>query len=249
MMRRVATAGLLATAVGGPYVATETEVGRGMTSRVTASVEGTAAKAGLALGSPPPNSHYDTESLWHRTLGPRDLAGLGAARPVASLAGGPVHDFRDLLRFDITPEWIASRFSRVTTVLAELQLDGLRVPLVSGTEADDVAGTVTYYFDRGGRLQRISLHGFTGDATRLSQTMQQYYNLRPQPTLDAGVYASYWNGYPTSVLKVSRVPVMYADAPRAQYTVFLELNQPNLQYGLSAEAARIVSSARDVGRW
>lgn len=246
MMRRMAAAGIIATAVGGPYMVTETEVGRTLSGQVR-SVVGSASD-GTLLSASDPNAHQTTEKLWDSRIGSRDLEKF-ATTGTQRIAGGPVADFRDVLRFDISPGWVAEHFSRVTTVLSDLRLEGLRVPIVTGTKTDDIAGTVTYYFRPDHRLQRICLHGFTGDPTRLVETMTTNYRMKPRPTLDAGVYTIDWNGGPTSVLKVTRAPIMYADATRAQHTIFLELNQPDLEYGLSREAAQIVGADWFTGRW
>ncbi len=132
------------------------------------------------------------------------------------------------MRFDISPDWLMQRFSRVSTVLADLQLEGLRVPIVTGTRADDLAGTLTYYFDRTDKLQRVTLHGFTGDPNRLVGTMTQHYGMSREPSLEAGVYTKRWNGQPVHFLRMTHAPVVYSDAIHQKYTVFLELNQPNL---------------------
>lgn len=173
----------------------------------------------------------------------------GAATAGASLVGHPVSDLREVLRFDISPQWVTERFSRVTTVLADLQLDGLRVPLVTGTGADDLAGSISYYFDQSARLQRVMLHGFTGDPNAVVATMTEHYGLQSEPTLEAGVYSKRWNGMPVHFLRISRAPIVYSDAVHLKYIVFLELNQPDLRYGISPEAQRIVSADRSTGRW
>ena len=154
-----------------------------------------------------------------------------------------------MLRFDISPQWVTERFSRVTTVLADLQLDGLRVPLVTGTGADDLAGSISYYFDHSAHLQRVMLHGFTGDPNAVVSTMTEHYGLQSEPTLEAGVYSKRWNGAPVHFLRITRAPIVYSDALHHKYIVFLELNQPDLRYGISAEAQRIVSADRSTGRW
>lgn len=246
MFRQVATAGVIAAAVGGPYVATETDLGKSLTGAINTSMSSSGEL--LADGSQAANPHYATEQLWDRKLSARDLENFAHPNP-QSLSGGPVADFRDVLRFDITPAWVSQRYSRVTTVLSELRLEGLRVPIVTGTKPDDIAGSITYYFRHDQSLQRVVLHGFTGDPNRLISLMTQHYGMSPQPTLDTGVYTINWNGGPTSVLKVTRAPVMYADATRSQHTVFLELNQPHLEYGLSSEASKIVTADRSTGRW
>lgn len=168
---------------------------------------------------------------------------------VSHLAGNNVADIREALRFDLTPPMILERFSRVSTVLADLQLEGLRVPVVTGIRADDLAGTLTYYFDHSGKIQRVNLHGFTGDTERIVSTLTNHYGLQAERALDAGVYTRRWNGIPVHLLRITHAPVVFSDAVHQKYTLFLELNQPNLQYGISEEARRIVQTDRWTGRW
>jgi hypothetical protein len=246
MLRQFATAGAIAAAVGGPFVVSETDLGRSMTTHVKGVFDATGSVSDS--GSPVDNAHHATETLWDDRIGPRDLQSFHETE-LKTLAGGPIADFRDVLRFDISPSWVNGHFARVTTVLSELQLEGMRVPIVTGTKTDDIAGTLSYFFRHDHQLQRVTLHGFTGDATRIVNVMTEFYGMKPRPTLDTGVYTIEWNGAPTSVLKVTRAPVMYADAIRNQHTVFLELNQPHMDYGLSPEASRIVKSDWSTGRW
>lgn len=175
--------------------------------------------------------------------------GPGGVTPGGALVGGPIYDLREVLRFDISPEWVTSRFSRVTTVLADTELEGLRVPLVTGTGPADLAGSITYYFDTSGKLQRVMLHAFTGDASRVVATMTQHYGLQSEPSLDAGVYTRRWNAMPVHFLRLTRAPVVYSDALHHKLTVYLELNQPDLRYGISTEAQRIIDADRRTGRW
>ena len=123
------------------------------------------------------------------------------------------------------------------------------MPEVTGTQADDVAGTLTYYFDQSRKLQRVMVHGFTGDPSKLVEIMTKHYGLRHEPTLEAGVFTRRWNGRPVHFLRLSRAPVVYSDAVHQKYTVFLELNQPDLAFGISPEAQRIVNSDQRSGRW
>lgn len=182
------------------------------------------------------------------TSGMTGVAATGYNNPTA-LVGGPIYDLREVLRFDISPEWVTSRFSRVTTVLADTELEGLRVPLVTGIGPADLAGSITYYFDGAGKLQRVMLHAFTGDASRVVATMTQFYGLQAEPSLDAGVYTRRWNAMPVHFLRLTRAPVVYSDALHHKLTVYLELNQPDLRYGISTEAQRIIDADRRTGRW
>lgn len=190
-------------------------------------------------------------------VGAADLSGISGMTNVgaagfsngSALVGGPIYDLREVLRFDISPEWVTSRFSRVTTVLADTELEGLRVPLVTGIGPADLAGSITYYFDASGKLQRVMLHAFTGDASRVVATMTQFYGLQAEPSLDAGVYTRRWNATPVHFLRLTRAPIVYSDALHHKLTVYLELNQPDLRYGISTEAQRIIDADRRTGRW
>jgi len=252
---------MLAMMAGGMYFALETDPGRDAVSSIMSSIQGDATtlvstggeEAGYAN-----HAHHEVEKL-RQAQGERYRYGqqmaekLGAipADPTAApkLVGAHVSDLREVLRFDITPRWVIDRFARVTTVLADVHLEGLRVPIVTGTRPDDIAGTLTYYFDAADKLQRITIHGFTGDANRVVTTMTQFYGLGREPSLEAGVYTKRWNGEPVHFLRITHAPVVYSDAVHQKYTVFLELNEPNIPYGISLEARRIVTSDRGSGRW
>lgn len=262
MFRRVATLAMLATAAGGPYVASETQWGRGAAAQVASLLSGDsqadADDSGSETSGNGTHAHRQTESLWQAdpqqyrydpALASK-LGGLPAdAENRPSLVGAEISDLREVLRFDITPEWVAQRFSRVSTVLADLKLKGLRVPIVTGTRADDMAGALTYYFDHSGELQRLTIHGFTGDPSRLIDTMTQHYGLQRERALEAGVLTRRWNGEPIHFLRLTHAPVIYSDAVHQKYTVFLELNQPNLPYGISQEARSIVQADHSTGLW
>jgi len=271
MFSRARWIALLTAAAGGPYVASETDWGRSMSTSVTSVLRDAPEKGGDGgqgfFGSPASggssqtyatHSHHEVETLRkagnQRYRYDHELARkLGAIPPqpeaTPELVGSRVNDLREVMRFDISPDWVINRFARVSTVLADLSLEGLRVPIVTGTRADDMAGTLTYYFDRRGTLQRLTVHGFTGDPAKLVHTMTEFYGLQPEPALEAGVYTRRWNGHPVHFLRMTHAPVVYSDAIHHKYTVFLELNQPNMAYGISDEAKRIVASDRGSGRW
>ena len=66
---------------------------------------------------------------------------------------------------------------QVATGLGQLQLQGYRVPLVSGTTEGDVAGSLTYYFNAQQQLQRIAFQGNTGDPRNLIVLLRSRYQL------------------------------------------------------------------------
>lgn len=173
----------------------------------------------------------------------------GSAEGGQKLVGSPVADLGEVLRFDISPQWVMGRWSRVSTVLAEQDMEGLRVPLVSGTHLDDLAGSLTYYFDKQHRVRRIAFHGYTGDERKVAALVSQRYKLEPTQSLLAGLYLAKWNGAPTSALRVSLAPVVRADSPNTRLEVMLEINRPDMNYGLSPEFKELLARDQQTGRW
>ncbi len=263
---RIGQAAVLAAAVGTPYVANQTQWGRETVDTVQRQIVGGpvaeanpgGASREISADGYPVHSLYQVETLRpissekyrYKDDIARKLGAMPADQDAApSLVGNNVADIREALRFDLTAPMILDRFSRVSTVLADLQLEGLRVPVVTGIRADDLAGTLTYYFDHSGAIQRINLHGFTGDTERIVGALTNHYGLQAEQSLDAGVYTRRWNGIPVHLLRITHAPVVFSNAVHQKYTVFLELNQPNLRYGISEEARRIVHADRWTGRW
>jgi len=171
------------------------------------------------------------------------------ATNIDSLQQLPVVSLAEILRFDITPEWVMARFPRVSTLLSELNLDGLRTPLITGSTPGDLAGTLTYYFDRYKRLKRVSIHATVGDPTRYIMELRQAYQMSQEPSLGGSLYVIKWNGVPTCVLHISPASVVYSDLNYGRYNLFLELNQAELEYGLSSEARQLIEAGRQTKRW
>ena len=169
-------------------------------------------------------------------------------QPQPPIISDPV-ELSQFLRFDITPQWIVARWPRVSTDLANLDFEGLRVPLVSGTRIDDLAGSLTYYFDKYQRVQRITFRGSTGDERKLVNHMAQKFGLRPEPTLGRGLYLVKWNGEPKSAMRVQHASVARGNAPHNQLEIELELNRPGPHYALSDEFAATLGKDRKLGRW
>lgn len=145
----------------------------------------------------------------------------------------PVANLEGILRFDVAPRWVLDNWPHVATTRADDQLDGLRVPLITGTRPHDVAGSLTYYFDKQHVVQRIALDGIVGDERHLVSVVTRLFQLQPEPNVDARVYVNKWNGRPTSALWIRRLPVVSADSPYQKFEFALELNRPNHYFGLS----------------
>ena len=150
----------------------------------------------------------------------------------------PTIDLASLFRFDISKQFVTSRWDRVSTCPANHGLHGMRVALVTGTNSWDLHGSLTYWFDAGHRVQRITYRGWTGDASRLLQILGSQHQLKPQPTHWAGAYLSKRSGllmkYPAVIDKTNAVQ---------QLALVLELNNPRGNSTLSDDFRSLLPAA------
>lgn len=206
----------------------------------------TSGAAGAAMGDPsittlPPLSPNNSATLNSASLGsvqgmPQgQFAGSVATPPITgrvlkstTLTGPEAIPFTELLRFEITPDWIMQHWTRVSTVTEQPTLQGYRVPVVTGTQPFDLAGSLSYFFNDKQELQRIVFHGTTGDARPLVQWVTQAHELTPQSSSQAGLqlYQRQWHGKPVSELRVAHAPVVQQEAAFTKYQVDLLLERP-----------------------
>jgi len=139
-----------------------------------------------------------------------------------------VHPLDDALRFDVTTAWVLANWPRVSAGLAELDLQGYRVPLVSGTADGDVAGSLTYYFNPKQRVARITFFGTTGDAGKLVALLESRYGFKrtvvPEPNLFVYQVKSW--GKVQSELRIRPASVVRSDIPYARFEVALLMDRP-----------------------
>jgi hypothetical protein len=160
-----------------------------------------------------------------------------------------IHHLAEVLRFDITPRWVIDHWGRVSTVHADQQLEGLRVPLVTGTSLDDVAGSLTFYFDGQQRVRRITLHGQTGDERTLVAIGIKHFGLRQEPSLGAGTFINRWNSKPMNALVISHAPIVRMNNPNTRLNIDLELNDLRAGYGMSYEFTERLQADLQLKKW
>ena len=139
-----------------------------------------------------------------------NIAGPGARAPGARRSSVRVQDAGSVFDFQITPEWIVAHWPAVSTGLAQLQLEGYRVPLVTGTAQHDLAGSLTYYFNAEQKLQQITFIGTTGDPRPLIGLLTSRFHLTRRLVNDPGlvVYeAVHYNNQPASSLQLRLAPL------------------------------------------
>lgn len=254
MIRRNLTyAAIMAASIGGPYTFFNPDARKqaesiwSQASALIPSGEKTAAteKPTASIEAPQVQPELPPEEQPNMFV-PPTLSDAGSNMPIA---GPPVQDFLEVFNFNADARWVSMRWPRVSTALADLNLEGLRAPLVTGSQYDDLAGSITYYFDRDGHVQRITFHGTTGDERRLVHMLTTHFGFKHEPTLDAGLYLVKWNGTPTSVLMLRNAAVLNAAQPHTRLNVALEINRPSRYYGLSPQMTETVEEAKSAQRW
>jgi hypothetical protein len=153
--------------------------------------------------------------------------------------GVPAQDLRQLIRFDRTPEWIVHNWTRVSTEVWDGDLAGMRVPLISGTAAYDLAGSLTYYFDQQQVLQRIAFQGTTGDASYIKALVTQL-GLQPKPTYGGTTLVRQSGDVVSDMLRVRPLPGQAS--PIQRFDLIFELNRPGNNRSVSQACDNLLKS-------
>ena len=212
---------VLCAAVGIPYFSSEWNKGGSWFGR---SASDPPVAIGASTDGAAPQTSTSGAASGPAIVGDPVSSAAAAQRPVSSTT--PIVDLTEALRFEVTSAWVLGRWPRVTAGLPEQDLQGYRVPLVTGTREDDLAGSLTYYFNKHQRCQRITFQGTTGDARKLVAYLSQQYGFKQQTSNDSNLflYQVRWNGTPLSELHIRPARVIRADAPLARFEVLLALN-------------------------
>jgi hypothetical protein len=152
----------------------------------------------------------------------------------SSPATSPPVPIEQAFRFDATPQWVAGRWPRVSTVLGQPKQLGMRVALVTGTRDDDIAGSLTYYFDEHHQLQRITFAGLTSDPRRLLAILVPAGSLQSQPTTSVVHYIAGDPKRPTSQVIARHLPVVANGAPGPRVEVAVDLARADFGGGPAA---------------
>ncbi len=146
----------------------------------------------------------------------------------------------EVFRFDISPQWVKSRWERVSVTSTDYGLKAMRVALVTGTDPSDLHGALTYYFDKQKQLQRITLRGWSGDATRLVNMVTHKYGFKAQNTHMSGLYIAKPFLNVKGALLMQDAAVIDAKNPTQQVAISMEINNPGGAYILSPEFATML---------
>jgi hypothetical protein len=221
--RSLAVPTLLVASVAVPYVATNApEWSRKFREGGAPAPAAPAAAAGIEAA--PPAATAPNPALTATPQGP----GSNLFPTQTPLEGAPSYSLAEVFRFDVTKEWVYQRWARKSTALSQLDLFGVRVPLVTGAKLHDLAGSLTYYFTPDGRLQRISFRGRTGDTSQLFGLLARQHGFMAYPSTVAGeqLLQVRRGDDVISEVRTRPSPVLWASSPHDSFTVELEMQNP-----------------------
>jgi hypothetical protein len=145
----------------------------------------------------------------------------------APLEGPRVYSAEQVLRFDLTKDWVYRNWARKSTGPTDVGLFAVRVPLVTGTHVSSLAGSLTYFFNNQDQIEHISFRGRTGDTTHLANYLARTYNFqRTEAPTGEQLYQVKKGRRVQSELRTRPAPVMWATSPHALIAVELELARP-----------------------
>ncbi len=159
---------------------------------------------------------------------PQSHTNAAPVRHVSTTDGAPSPSLDEVLRFNVSVEWVMQRWPRVSTGLTYLQLQGYRVPLVTGTSLTDVAGSLTYYFNAGQQVQRITFRGTTADPSGLVNLVTSRFHFARRLTNDPGIVlyeAVDADNRLSGTLKIRSAGVVKASQPYTRFVVDLAMDR------------------------
>lgn len=171
--------------------------------------------------------------------GERGEAASATASPVPDAAplesaGGlldrnpTTNELADVFRWDVSPPWVLGRWPRVSAGLADVESQGYRVPLVTGGRSDDIAGSLTYYFDRRQRLTRMLFQGSTGDGRKLVALLAGRFGFVREWNDDPSLYLYRVRDGKKILgeLRIQPARIVRADSPHSRFDVALFISSP-----------------------
>jgi hypothetical protein len=232
---------LLGASIGVPYVMSQS---------------GPAAKPGATVN---PASQYfasqsgpigQTTGFASQMQPPTLLANSGTPATSAAppVEGAKSHSVAEVFRFDVAKEWVYGNWARKSTGLADPELFGVRVPLVTGTGLADLAGSLTYAFNQQGQVQHISFLGRTADTTQLIQFVTTTYQLeRRDAPAGEQLYQIGSGDQVQSELRTRPESVLWSASPHGSFVVELELERPGSNRYLPSRTPKLAIPPNPAG--
>jgi hypothetical protein len=206
---------LIAGAVGVPYLSSEwPKLKAGLTGQSSSGAGATSSSSAKIPAAALPSGSAPNSTAFVPTDPKRDET--------------PLVDMSEAFRFEVTPDWVLAHWPRVTAGLPDEKYQGLRVPLITGMRADDLAGSLTYYFTPSQKCAKIQFSGTTGDPRRMTALMMERFGFKQFISEQPGVqlFQIRWNGDAHSELLIRPASVVRAAAENSRFEVKLVVTDP-----------------------
>ncbi len=243
-MRKVVLLGLIALGFSLPVLLSHEDARLGVPPG-----DGSLANAGdpAVLLNQPPIIVAPNQSTTGPAGSPFRFASSSADGPPIVQNQPPVYNAftspADYLNFAITPDWVRTRWPRVSIAPGEDNLTGMRVALVSGPRPVDVHGSLTYYFDGQQKLQRITFRGWTGDPGELVQFVTNQFRFSAQDAKNAaGFHESTIWGRRKGFLRLDYPAVIDSATPTEQLMLLMEIVNPSGSLTISRQNLLILEA-------
>jgi hypothetical protein len=218
--RPLIIATLIGATVGVPYLASRSSTGPKGASpfNVPPSTNYVPPQSGVATRLPmvPPTSPAVPQLQPGR-----------ASSTTLPIAGAQFTSIDQVLRFDVTKEWVYQNWSRKSTGPTDVGLFSVRVPLVMAPRLNGLAGSLTYYFNSDGQVEHISFRGRTGDSTQLVELLTRSYGFeRSAAPTGEQLYQVFYRRQVQSELRTHPEAILWSNSPNQSIAVELELARP-----------------------
>jgi hypothetical protein len=221
MSRLFMIAVVLGIAIGMPYMASQ-QLKPNASSAPSAPAAATPPESSPAPATPQPTA-ASAEPAKLPASGPDSLTNSSQA----PLEGAQIQAIEQVLRFDLTKDWVYRTWARKSTGPTDVGLLAVRVPLVTGTHVASLAGSLTYYFNSAGQIEHITFRGRTGDTAHLVNFLMQTYEFeRAGAPIGEQLYQTKRGRRVQSELRTRPEPVQWTTSPHGSIAVELELARP-----------------------
>ncbi len=139
--------------------------------------------------------------------------------------GGQISSFNRIFQCGAPRSWVQRTYDDASRTMDQ-QREGLRVTLVTGDKLEDLAGSLTYWFDRQGRVERITFQGVTGNPAKLVSFAHRSHKMVARGCERDAIFVRDGKNGPLHLLHISRLPFVNVQTQYGRYEVTLELNQP-----------------------
>ena len=139
--------------------------------------------------------------------------------------GGQISSFNRIFQCGAPRSWVQRTYDDASRTMDQ-QREGLRVTLVTGDRLEDLAGSLTYWFDRQGRVERIRFQGVTGNPAKLVSFANRSHKMVARGCERDAIFVRDGKNGPLHLLHISRLPFVNVQTQFGRYEVTLELNRP-----------------------